>query len=183
MIFRDFMEALCYVSNEEVTVAAALTLLKTAIGKDTVQTMFPNKKAEANMKAYLRSDRNLKKTLAKDILENFNATKDNRNNLKESLCEQCFCDKERIAKTKEAFGKYCPDLQNMEETKILKKKGVTLLLDLFTTMLKKAGNGYRKQQNGHSQQSETEQNTSSVSLQQIVNNTHQRFAISFLSSS
>ncbi|MBR3044904.1 MAG: hypothetical protein IKH27_11025 [Oscillospiraceae bacterium] len=171
MIFRDFVEALCDVSNEEITVAAALTLLKEAIGEDAVQTLFPNKKVEANMKAYIRSERNLKKSLAKDILEAFNTTKENQNNLKEYLCEQCFCNNERIARTKAAFGKYCTELQNMEGTKILKKKGVTLLLALFTTMLKEAGDGYRNQRNGHSRQSEAEQNASSVSLQQTANST------------
>ena len=46
MIFRDFVEALCYVSSEEITARAALTLLRVAIGDDHVQAIFPNTDVE-----------------------------------------------------------------------------------------------------------------------------------------
>lgn len=169
MIFRDFVEALCYVSSEEITAKAALTLLRVAIGDDHVKSIFPTKDAELLIKSYMRSNRNLSKPVAQEIREAFNETPDNRRNLKESLCEQCFCNKERIARTMEAFGKYCPDLQKMTETKVLKRKGTELLLDLFIDMLKKAENKYRKVQDNQTKQSEAKQNTSPDSLQQAAN--------------
>ena len=172
MIFRRFVEALCYVSHEEITVKAALTLLSVAIGEDRVQTIFPNTDVEKLMKSYMRSERNLSKPVAKEIREAFNETPDNRKELKESLCEQCFCNKERIARTKEAFGQYCPDLLNMEKIKVLKKEGSELLVNLFIDMLKKAESGYREKPNFPSLQSETEPNGTSVPLQPTANSTN-----------
>ena len=172
MIFRRFVEALCYVSNEEITVKAALTLLSVAIGEDRVQTIFPNTDVEKLMKSYMRKERNLSKPVAKEIREAFNETSANRKNLKDSLCEQCFCDKERIARAKKAFGQYCPDLLNMEKIKVLKKEGSELLVNLFIDMLKKAESGYREKPNCPSLQSETEPNGTSVPLQPTANNTN-----------
>lgn len=172
MIFRRFVETLCYVSNEEITVKAAFSLLKVAIGADHVQTIFLNKDSEKLMKSYMRSNRNLPKSVAKEIREAFNETSDNRKELKESLCEQCFCNKERIARTKEAFGQYCPDLLNMEKIKVLKKEGSELLVNLFIDMLKKAESGYREKTNCPAQQSEAKQNDDSISLQQATDSSN-----------
>ncbi len=171
MKFRDYLEAYCKISDDGITLKAALTLLQTAIGTDAVRIIFPDKKAEANLSAYFRRERNLKRSIAKEILEAFSSTNENRTNLQESLCELCFCNEERIARTKETFGKYCPELLKLETKRDLKKQGTQLLLKLFVTMLRQAANGSRKRDEDHAQQSETEQNNAPVSSQQTTDST------------
>ena len=123
MTFREFLDALCYVSGEQISVFVARTFLS-EVTQDNFKSILNNISDDV-IKSYLRPERNISKNFADEIKTYYQ-----RENLEEYLDDMCYGD-EKLPELYEAFKQYCPDINQ--------DNAFELVAEQFEKMLNSAG--------------------------------------------
>ncbi|MBR7085797.1 MAG: hypothetical protein IKI37_11610 [Oscillospiraceae bacterium] len=123
MTFREFLDALCYVSGEQISVFVARTFLS-EVTQDNFKSILNNISDDV-IKSYLRPERNISKKFADEIESCYQ-----REYLEEHLDDIC-CEDEKLPQLCDAFRRYCPDINE--------DNAIELVVKQFEKILKSAG--------------------------------------------
>lgn|GEM_PF-5637359 len=124
MTFREFLDALCYVNDEQISLPVEETFLKEITQDENFDSIL--KDMSNNVKrSYIRAGRNISGSLADELKKCYQ-----REYLEEYLDSMCYGD-EKLPQLCDAFKTYCPEINE--------ENAIALVVEQFEKILKSAG--------------------------------------------